>query len=140
MNALIEHPTTNELETTDFELNHFFEELYDPTSMWYDIKIAVLPGSDCIFVPRYISESFDKVYPLDEFIENTYRILQAKPQRIIIFSYEIANDELYEFEQIDINWTEDGSVIDWQSSRIDAESPQLEFTKTMFKHCEYLVK
>lgn len=113
------------------------EELADPSSVWYDLRIAEMSGFDYVFAPDAVCRQVNNLQTLSDFLTNIQTILGSLRTRTILISYWHDRYKELHFEKYDLKWADD-IAIDWKKNLLDGTS-QLDFIKTLYNHSEQLM-
>jgi hypothetical protein len=130
---MIDQPTNNLYSSLD----HFIQELTDPDSIWRDIRFAEMSGCDYVFVPHYLFDAFDQLYPLQEFLMNFETISNIKATRAKLIGYTHYEENLFHYEKILINWA--GEIaLSWHKEHVSTPT-QVDFLDMLFTHSSSLL-
>lgn len=121
----------------DSLIGHLIGELTDSASLWYDLKLAEMSGSDYIFAPDAACRQLYTLRALESFLLNVHTLLGSKALRTVLVSYWHDRGRQLHFEKYHVEWA-NGVAINWHKELLD-NSPQQEFVEVLYEHSEKLI-
>lgn len=137
MNTLMNHHSSIEIDdAVKPSPEQLTYELSDPSSVWYDLKIAEMSDCDYVFAPDAVCRQVNSLEGLSTFITNIQTILGTQARTVLVSYWHDRYRELH-FEKYDLEWSDD-IAISWKKNLLD-DSPQLDFIRTIYEHSEQLM-
>lgn len=130
-------PSTGYVKPKQTTLETFLNELTDPDSVWYDLKVAEMSGCDYVFVPDAVCRQLATSKSVQIFLKKIHTILGSHKSRTVMISYWHDRYQQLHFERFNVQWTS-GMVTKVSKALLDGNS-QLDFIRMLFEHSEPLI-
>lgn len=120
------------------QLKALQEELQNPLSLWQELRITAMSGTDYVFMPSFIYKAFGPSYTMTRFIAELSCVFNLEINRLQIVCITEPADENRIFSKGSIEWA-NGSISHTHEEPIAINSSYHTFIDSMYQHSTTLV-
>lgn len=118
--------------------DRFINELSDPNSLWYRLKVSEMPGGDYLFVPKSIWAELVEAGSVHHFLTKVQALLGSSKTRITVVSFHFDGENNLQLHRHTPQWADSRIVSLTETGLIG--TPQYNYVKTLFDHSDALLK
>lgn len=128
----------NQTEPLPDQLQALQEELNNPLSLWQELRITPMSGTDYVFIPDFVYQAFGPSYSMTRFITELSCAFGLELDRLQVICMAEPKDAKHLFSKAIIEWT-GGSISHNHQEDIANNSRYYAFIDSMYQHSTPLV-
>ncbi|WP_053980239.1 hypothetical protein [Marinagarivorans algicola] len=128
----------NQTEPLPDQLQALQDELNNPLSLWQELRITPMSGTDYVFIPNFVYQAFGPSYSMTRFITELSCAFGLELERLQVICMAESEDTQQVFSRAIIEWT-GGSISHNHQENIANNSRYYAFIDSMYRHSTPLV-
>lgn len=120
------------------QLQALQEELHNPQSLWQELRITAMSGTDHVFIPSFIYQAFGPSYTMTRFVAELSCVFNLELNRLQVICIDDQEADGRIFSKATIEWA-NGSVSHSHEEMIPINSSYYTFIESMYQHSTALI-